>query len=139
MSPTRRSCSRLSANGRPNKKIRPAVGRIKPAIIDNVVVLPAPFGPRRPTSSPRAREKLRLSTAVRLPNRFVSPSTTRIVSLVTESAFRRAAVMCRGTPIHRTASGQPIRRRTPLLRFHRTGYVRAIRVLLGGSAARSPA
>ena len=32
--------------------ISPLVGTLNPAIIEKVVVLPAPFGPRRPTISP---------------------------------------------------------------------------------------
>src|SRR4051812_22150414 len=52
----------------------PAVGIMKPANIRMVVDLPAPFGPRKPSTSPRATLKLTRSTAVKLPNRFVSPS-----------------------------------------------------------------
>jgi hypothetical protein len=36
-----------------------------------VVVLPAPFGPRRPKTSPGGMERFNRSTAVRSPKRFV--------------------------------------------------------------------
>jgi hypothetical protein len=47
----RRAVSRLAATGSasasiPAMRIAPASGRSNPAIIRNVVVLPAPFGPR---------------------------------------------------------------------------------------------
>jgi hypothetical protein len=40
-----------------------------------VVVLPAPFGPRKPKSSPVATEKEIPSTAVKLPNFLINLST----------------------------------------------------------------
>ncbi len=46
---------RISAPGRtwwPNTLISPEVGVIKPITIRNVVVLPAPFGPSRPSTMP---------------------------------------------------------------------------------------
>ncbi len=52
----------------------PAVGVTKLASIRMVVDLPAPLGPRKPSTSPRATEKLTASTAVKLPNRLVRPS-----------------------------------------------------------------
>ena len=39
-----------------------------------VVVLPAPFGPRNPKMMPRGTVKVRSSTTVVDPNRFVNPS-----------------------------------------------------------------
>ena len=51
----------------------PAVGIMKPASMRIVVDLPAPFGPRNPSTSPRATLKVTLSTAVKLPNRLVRP------------------------------------------------------------------
>src|SRR6185295_9846638 len=41
----------------------PALGVMKPAIMRMVVVLPAPLGPRNPSTSPGCTEKLRSSTA----------------------------------------------------------------------------
>src|SRR5690606_11964528 len=46
-----------------------------PASIRIVVVFPAPFGPRNPTTSPRRTSKLTPSTAVNAPKRFVTDST----------------------------------------------------------------
>ena len=47
---------------------------MKPASMRIVVDLPAPFGPRKPTTSPRPTVKDTLSTAVKVPKRLVSPS-----------------------------------------------------------------
>ena len=49
----------------PSKRILPSLGRITPAIRLNKVDLPAPFGPIRPTSSPRSIfiEMSRLATS----------------------------------------------------------------------------
>ena len=41
-----------------------------------VVVLPAPFGPRKPVTWPGRTVKLRLSTAVTEPNRLVTRSSS---------------------------------------------------------------
>lgn len=43
-----------------------------------VVDFPAPLGPRKPVTTPGLTWKLRLSTAVFAPNRFVSPSSSII-------------------------------------------------------------
>src|SRR4051812_35217712 len=40
-----------------------------------VVVLPAPFGPMKPATTPRGRSKVRGATAARCPERLVRPST----------------------------------------------------------------
>ena len=45
----------------------PAVGRIRPSIIRSEVVLPAPFGPRYPKTSPASTVRSTLSTAVNSP------------------------------------------------------------------------
>ena len=42
----------------------PLVGVMKPASMRMVVVLPAPFGPRKPSTSPGWTSKLTSSTAV---------------------------------------------------------------------------
>src|SRR5687768_14771161 len=62
---------------------RPAVGRRKPVIIRMVVVLPAPLGPRRPSTSPGWASKLTSSTATVAPKRLVTPSTSTLVPLMT--------------------------------------------------------
>src|SRR5687767_303234 len=58
----------------------PDVGRSIPAIIRSVVVLPAPFGPRNPNSSPFGTTRSSESTAVKEPYRFVSEVISIIVS-----------------------------------------------------------
>ena len=52
----------------------PAVGVMKPASIRMVVDLPAPLGPRKPSTSPRRTLNDTLSTAVNAPKRLVRPS-----------------------------------------------------------------
>ena len=50
----------------------PAVGGMKPVIMRMVVDLPAPFGPRKPSTSPRSTENETSSTA-RLVAEHLSP------------------------------------------------------------------
>ena len=45
------------ASGRPSISTEPESGRTSPAIMETVVVLPAPLGPSSPTVSPGARAK----------------------------------------------------------------------------------
>src|SRR5262245_45859143 len=52
--------------------ISPKVGWYTPVSILKAVVLPAPFGPIRPTSSPANNCKLKLSTAFKPPNCMVT-------------------------------------------------------------------
>ncbi len=52
----------------------PEVGVTKPASIRMVVDFPAPFGPRKPSTSPLLTVNETWSTAVKPPNRFVKPS-----------------------------------------------------------------
>ena len=49
----------------------PLSARARPRINRKVVVLPAPFGPRKPVTTPGWTSKLRSSTAVFWPKRFV--------------------------------------------------------------------
>ena len=51
------------------------VGGVRPTMTRIVVVLPAPFGPRKPVTRPGWQMKLTSSTAAKLPYRRVSPST----------------------------------------------------------------
>src|SRR5687768_13820041 len=55
----------------------PAVGRSKPAIMRNVVVLPQPDGPRNETNSPRSAARSKCWTAATSPNRFWMPLSSR--------------------------------------------------------------
>src|SRR6266568_8471554 len=50
---------------------RPAVGRMRPTSIRIVVVFPAPFGPRKPKTSPWRSANEALATMVRSPMTFV--------------------------------------------------------------------
>ena len=60
----------------------PAVGLLRPQRMRIAVVLPAPFAPRKPKISPLRTSKLMLSTAVKLPNFFVSPLTLMLYSSI---------------------------------------------------------
>src|SRR5688572_27026928 len=51
------------AGTKPSTSTRPSVGCRSPDSVLSVVVLPAPFGPRKPTRSPRSIVKLTPSTA----------------------------------------------------------------------------
>ena len=55
-------------------RIRPAFGFAVPVIRLSSVVLPAPFGPIRPRTSPGLTSKLTSLTAANAPNRLVAPS-----------------------------------------------------------------
>src|SRR6266545_3295282 len=55
--------------------VPPRVGGVRPTMIRMVVVLPAPFGPRKPVTRPGLQAKLTSSTATNSPYFFVRPST----------------------------------------------------------------
>ncbi len=57
-------------------RARPDVGASRPRMTRIVVVLPAPFGPRKPVTWPGRTVKLSPSTAVTAPNRLTSWSTS---------------------------------------------------------------
>ena len=57
----------------PQMRAVPSVGIMKPASMRIVVDLPAPLGPRKPSTSPRATRNDTWSTAVKPPNRLVRP------------------------------------------------------------------
>src|SRR5208283_1194575 len=63
-----RGCSMTS---KPQTVTLPSVGARKPVIIRMLVDLPAPFGPRKPRTSPFSTENDRLSTASFGPKLFV--------------------------------------------------------------------
>jgi hypothetical protein len=52
---------------------KPDVGASSPTIIRIVVDLPAPFGPKKPVTTPDGTEKLKSSTAVFAPYLLVNP------------------------------------------------------------------
>src|ERR1700687_5491534 len=76
----------------------PAFGFLKPEIMLNAVVLPAPLGPIRATISPALTEKLRLFTATRPPNRRVTFLSSRMaIDLVRHRPAEYLSRLQRGT------------------------------------------
>src|SRR5688572_24858774 len=71
--PTARRRGPTSLTTRPPKRISPASGRSKPAIMRRVVVLPHPEPPTSATSSPGAMSSDSASTASAPPKRLVRP------------------------------------------------------------------
>ncbi|CAM5252236.1 hypothetical protein SALBM311S_00680 [Streptomyces alboniger] len=63
--PTRDSTVAPGAMAWPKTRISPASGLIRPISMRRVVVLPAPFGPRRPRTCPFSTRKVRSRTAYR--------------------------------------------------------------------------
>src|SRR6478672_3202221 len=59
----------------PSTVAEPAVGATRPRTIRSVVLLPAPFGPRKPVTAPGRTSKLRSFTAATFPKRFDRPRT----------------------------------------------------------------
>jgi hypothetical protein len=100
---------------------RPLVGAARPSSIRSVVVLPAPFGPRKPVIVPGESENDRSSTAKTEPNRFVSESATTALDLVPPfwDVFGRTdgpglPLTLRRTRQHRRCCGHVPRRQTLL-------------------------
>ena len=54
----------------------PPVARTSPSRIRRLVVLPAPFGPRKPVTRPGSTRAEKSETAVTAPNRFVTPENS---------------------------------------------------------------
>src|SRR3954454_21658656 len=71
------ACSGDSATSKPPTAILPSVGGMKPVIMRMVVDLPAPFGPRKPSTSPRSTVNEMPSTA-----RFAPKDFTRLSILI---------------------------------------------------------
>src|ERR1035441_3838985 len=72
----------FSAMSNPPIVTFPLLGGTKPVSIRMVGDLPAPFGPRKPSTSPRSTEKETPSTARLAPNILVKFSTLIIASVV---------------------------------------------------------
>src|SRR5215469_8428004 len=79
---SRRAGIAWSTTSNPPTEIFPKDGGIKPVSIRMVVDLPAPLGPRNPSTSPRSTEKETPSTARLVPNILVKFSTLIISSVV---------------------------------------------------------
>src|SRR5687768_6792445 len=73
------SCDSRPFSDTPRYRTSPCVGSRKPVTTLNAVVLPAPFGPIRLTSSPSLTEKLMSETATSPPKRTVTCSIDRAV------------------------------------------------------------
>ena len=69
----------------PQTEAVPDVGARKPVIIFMVVDLPAPLGPRKPSTSPRPTAKETSSTATIGPNRRLKPRASIITSITAVS------------------------------------------------------
>ena len=72
-----RSAAGNAVTSSPSKMIEPCVGGSTPAIRLNSVDLPAPFGPIRPTISPRPTEIETSLLAIRPPKRCQTPRVSR--------------------------------------------------------------
>ena len=66
-----------ASSGRPAKAMAPADGGSKPLIRFTRVLLPAPFGPMSPTTSPASIARSTWSTATSRPKSLVSPCTAK--------------------------------------------------------------
>src|SRR5512146_1741529 len=103
----------------------PLVGEARPRITRIVVVLPAPFGPRKPVTFPGWTAKLSPSTAVTSPKRLVSPLTSMLTGPAEGRRARGAAAGAEagGSPGScgwkgaRVSSGIPGRRVRPKARY----------------------
>jgi hypothetical protein len=62
--------------GKERQPALPLVGGCRPASARNVEVLPAPFGPTRPSTSPGFTEKVRSRTATKESYDLVRPETS---------------------------------------------------------------
>ena len=68
------------------RRTRPLVGRTSPRIMPTVVLLPAPFGPRKLNTSRSYTRRFISATAVTGPYSFHKPSVRRI-SVATNNSF----------------------------------------------------
>src|ERR1022692_4261249 len=73
---SRRTLTGSAATSLPRTRSSPLVGRSRVATVRTNVVLPAPFGPRMARTSPGGAIRSRLSRAVTLPNRTVTPRSS---------------------------------------------------------------
>jgi hypothetical protein len=69
----------------------PLLGATNPVSIFIVVDFPAPFGPRKPRTSPAEHSKLKLSTTVCWPYLFVRPSIFIMILIAKSGYGARAA------------------------------------------------
>src|SRR5258708_39871658 len=87
------AASGARARSWPLMVIRPLVGLSSPAMMRMVVVLPAPFGPRKPWISPGSTERLTPSTAVKEPYVLTRAPTPVVASGPPRPEMGRAAAL----------------------------------------------
>ncbi len=93
--------------GRPLMVALPPVGVARPSSMRRVVVFPAPFGPRKPTTRPDSTSKLKWSTATSSPKRLVrscNSITATAANLPVRPGYRRGASRLARFACHRTWS-----------------------------------
>src|SRR3954447_20916775 len=104
-----------------------------------VVVLPAPFGPRKPVTVPGSSSKDTWSTTVRSPYFLVSPLTSIIGASARGRSVRPRGEPCRGSPGHRvgrrTRPRVPGRRSVVIRKLTRRRSLRATRGRRGDTYA----
>ena len=87
-----RICSRLRARSNPRTDPPPYVGDSEVATIRSSVLLPAPFGPRRTTASPRSIERSTRTTAGAAPNSLVTPRRSTAASRTPTGGWGRVRI-----------------------------------------------
>src|SRR3954465_7305737 len=88
----RRTSSGLSNTSCEFTVAEPVLGEMKHVKMRIVVDLPAPFGPRKPTTSPRFTSKFTLSRARTPPNRLLRPLAWIITSVAIRPPFKNPRV-----------------------------------------------
>src|SRR5437667_9045695 len=98
---------------RPSASSCPEVGGVTPEIALNKVVLPAPFGPMMPTSSPAAKLASTASTAVSPPKRTLSAraSSSGSAKVPLPRAAKSAPRIARHLPAQRRKPARQIQDR----------------------------
>src|SRR5262245_17166741 len=89
-------CGGKPVTSRPRNRTLPASGRVKPATHENSVVLPAPFGPIRATTSLAPTSIETWSMAAKPPNDFVRLLTSSMARF--PAALRKQADQAVGQP-----------------------------------------
>ena len=80
---------------------------MRPSSIRSVVVLPAPFGPRKPVIRPGSTSKLRSSTATKEPKRLVSPRISIFAPVAVAVLIGCLVVSCTDPCSPTSGEGQP--------------------------------
>src|SRR5688572_25598381 len=87
----------FASTGAPAQRTSPESGVARPKMQRIVVVLPAPLGPRKPTSRPVCAVNVASSRAVTGPYRFVSPRISSTAQLYRRERRGRSTAPVRGT------------------------------------------